>query len=107
VAKFLFELIAEIIVFFIKEPFYLARCAENHVWLQSLAYLADIFSRINELNLSLQGLDINVFSVQGKIESMMEKSQFWERCIESNQTECFCNIHNFLIKKSVKIGSEY
>jgi hypothetical protein len=47
----LFELRAEILVFPIKEPFHLARCAENHVWLQSLAYLADIFSRINQLNL--------------------------------------------------------
>jgi hypothetical protein len=43
----LFELRAEIAGFFIKEPFNLARCAENKVWLHSLAYLADIFSRIN------------------------------------------------------------
>jgi hypothetical protein len=60
----LFELRAEIVVVFIKEPFHLARCAENHVWLQSLAYLADIFSRINELNMSLQGLDIAIVSVR-------------------------------------------
>jgi hypothetical protein len=43
----LFELTAEIVVSFNKEPFHLARCEENHVLLQSLAYLADIFSRIN------------------------------------------------------------
>jgi hypothetical protein len=44
--------------FVIKQSFNLARYAENHVWLQSLAYLADIFSRINELNLSLQCFDM-------------------------------------------------
>jgi hypothetical protein len=72
----LFELRAEIAVFCIKEPFHLARCAENHVWLRSLAYLADIFSRINELNLSLHGLGIRFFSVQDKTESIMKKLQF-------------------------------
>jgi hypothetical protein len=65
--------------------------------------LADIFSRINEFNLSLQGLNISVFSVQDKIESMMKKEQFWERCIESNQTECFCNHHNSLIGNQLKL----
>jgi hypothetical protein len=42
----LFELRAEIIVSFIEEPLRLAICSENHIWLQSLAYSADIFSRI-------------------------------------------------------------
>jgi hypothetical protein len=50
-----------------KEPFHLVRYVENQVLFQSLAYLTDIVSRINELNLSLQGLDISVFSVQDKI----------------------------------------
>jgi hypothetical protein len=103
VAKFLFELRSEIIVSFIKEPFNLTRCAENDVWFQSLIYLADIFSIINELNLSLHGLIISVFSVQGKIESTMKKLQFWERCIESSQTESFCNLHIFLIVNQLKL----
>jgi hypothetical protein len=31
------------------------------------------------------------------------KLQFWERCVESNQTECFCNLHNFLIGNQLKL----
>jgi hypothetical protein len=53
--------------------------------------------------MSLQGLDISVFSVQDKIEFMMKKLQFWERCIESNQTECFRNLHNFLMENQLKL----
>jgi hypothetical protein len=34
---------------------------------------------------------------------MMKKLQFWERCIESNQTECFRNLHNFLIQNQLKL----
>jgi hypothetical protein len=33
---------------------------------------------------------------------MMKKLQFWERCIESNQTEYFSNLHNFIIENQIK-----
>uniref|UniRef100_A0A674JCF8 HAT C-terminal dimerisation domain-containing protein n=1 Tax=Terrapene triunguis TaxID=2587831 RepID=A0A674JCF8_9SAUR len=74
----LFELKTEILVFFNSHPFHLASCMENNVWLQSLAYLADIFSRINYLNFSLQGLNVTVFNVQDRVESMIKKLQFSE-----------------------------
>jgi hypothetical protein len=52
----------------------------------------------------LQGLDISVFSVQDRTESLMKKLQFWESCIESNhQTECFCNLHKFLIEEQLQL----
>jgi hypothetical protein len=34
---------------------------------------------------------------------MMKKLQFWERCIENNQTECICNLHDFLIGNQLKL----
>uniref|UniRef100_A0A674J7L1 HAT C-terminal dimerisation domain-containing protein n=1 Tax=Terrapene triunguis TaxID=2587831 RepID=A0A674J7L1_9SAUR len=99
----LFELRTEILVFFNSHPFHLASCVENNVWLQSLAYLADIFSRINDQNLSLQGLNITVFSVQDQVESMIKKLQFWESCLENNQTECFSNLHDFLAEHKLQL----
>uniref|UniRef100_A0A8C3FIZ9 Uncharacterized protein n=1 Tax=Chrysemys picta bellii TaxID=8478 RepID=A0A8C3FIZ9_CHRPI len=84
-------------------PFHLASCMENNVWLQSLAYLADIFSRINDLNLSLQGLNITVFNVQERVESLIKKLQFWESCLENNQTECFSNFHDFLAEHKLQL----
>uniref|UniRef100_A0A452GFY1 DUF4371 domain-containing protein n=1 Tax=Gopherus agassizii TaxID=38772 RepID=A0A452GFY1_9SAUR len=99
----LFELRTEILVFFNSHPFHLASCMENNVWLQSLAHLADIFSRINDLNLSLQGLNITVFNVQERVESMIKKLQFWESCLENNQTECFSNLHDFLAQHKLQL----
>uniref|UniRef100_A0A8C3HDY0 Uncharacterized protein n=1 Tax=Chrysemys picta bellii TaxID=8478 RepID=A0A8C3HDY0_CHRPI len=89
----LFELRTKILVFFNSHPFHLASCMENNVWLQSLAYLADIFSRINDLNLSLQGLNITVFN----------KLQFWGSCLENNQAECFSNLHDFLAEHKLQL----
>ncbi|CAM4384752.1 unnamed protein product [Lepidochelys kempii] len=93
----------EILVFFNSHPFHLASCMENNVWLQSLPDLADIFSRINYLNLSLQGLSITVFNVQEQVESMIKKLQFWESCLENNQTECFSNLHDFLAEHKLQL----
>uniref|UniRef100_A0A8C0IJU4 DUF4371 domain-containing protein n=1 Tax=Chelonoidis abingdonii TaxID=106734 RepID=A0A8C0IJU4_CHEAB len=100
----LFELRMEILIFFNSHPFHLASCMENNVWLQKLAYLADIFSRINYLNLSLQGLNVTVFNVQERAESLIKKLQFWDSCLETNQTECFSNLLDFLAEQT-SVGS--
>jgi hypothetical protein len=34
---------------------------------------------------------------------MIQTLQFWVRCIESNHTECFSNLHNFLIENQLKL----
>ncbi|GBP70851.1 Zinc finger BED domain-containing protein 5 [Eumeta japonica] len=84
-----FELRDEIRMFFMKN--YL-RCANNHAdhfndfeWLTLVAYLADIFSALNELNLGLQGRDNNIFKVEDKIETMLKKLDVWtNRTIQKN-----------------------
>ena len=43
-------------------------------------YLGDIFSRLNELNLGLQGLSATVFNLRDKIEAMIKKSKLWVDC---------------------------
>ncbi|XP_064416538.1 zinc finger BED domain-containing protein 5-like [Latimeria chalumnae] len=51
-----FELHSEVKVFFTDHPFPLSHCLHDTAWLSRLGYLSDIFSRLNELNLRLQGL---------------------------------------------------
>lgn len=48
---------------------------EEPVWLSHLAYLSDSFSRLNELNLGLQGLSVNVFDVQEKISALIKQKK--------------------------------
>ena len=42
-------------------------------WVAKVAYLADVFSLLNELNISLQGQLKDVFTVQGKIDAFGKK----------------------------------
>lgn len=99
----LYELKNEVYVFLTSHAFHKAKCMEDDIWLQTLAYLADIFSKINSLNLSLQGSNINVYIVQDRIESFIKKLNFWETCFNSNQTECFDTLHDYLVENQLSL----
>ena len=49
-----------------------------------LAYLVDIFSILNKLNLQLQGKGVNLFTHQGIIKAFVEKLQLWINRVENN-----------------------
>ncbi|GBM09810.1 Zinc finger BED domain-containing protein 5 [Araneus ventricosus] len=67
----LFELRHEVLMFFEDHPFTLSSKFYESEWLQQLAYLSDIFSEINKLNLGLQNHSITIFKATDKIESMI------------------------------------
>jgi len=62
-----------------------------------MVYLADIFTYFNELNTSLQGININIFKVQSKIDATLLKWKFWADCILKRNIECFPNLYNILV----------
>lgn len=99
----LFELKSEVEAFFIDHPFHLSSCVSDILWLQKLAYLADIFCKLNELNLSLQGAGVTIFSVHDRIEAMLKKINFWIQCLQMNEYECFGSLSTFLSENSIKL----
>lgn len=100
----LFELRHEIQLFLEDHPFQLASKFYDSDWLQSLAYLSDIFLQINKLNLALQNSSITVFNVSDKIESMMKKLDFWRLLIENRQSEVFETLHSFLSENELRLS---
>ncbi|KAI6651900.1 Zinc finger BED domain-containing protein 5-like [Oopsacas minuta] len=69
---------------------------ENSEWLSQLAYLSDIFSRLKELNLGLQGLSITVFDVNDKINAMVKKLQLFEMKIKAGDVSAFPTLESFI-----------
>ena len=55
-----------------------------------LAYLADIFEALNELNRKLQGRDTNIISHTDNIYAFISKSKLWRRKIMEGNT---CSFH--------------
>lgn len=68
----LFELRNELLVF-LNESFELKECLQDWRWLCQLAYLAGMFSVLNNLNLSLQGKEISIFHIQDKVSATVAK----------------------------------
>ncbi len=92
----LFELHKEVQMFLQDTNFPLSDIFEDTVWLSQLAYLSDIFSRLNELNLGLQGLSINAFDVQDKINALLKKLELFEIKIKTGDVSAFPALENFL-----------
>lgn len=72
----LFELRAEVQMFAMDSKFAKANLFLNDLWLMRLAYLADIFGKLKELNSSLQGRNITPFLVFDRVKAMIKKLQF-------------------------------
>ncbi|XP_059362102.1 zinc finger BED domain-containing protein 5 [Carassius carassius] len=92
----LFELHKEVHMFLQDTNFPLSDIFEDTVWLSQLAYLSDIFSHLNELNLGLQGLSINVFDVQDKINALLKKLELFEIKIKTGDVSAFPALESFL-----------
>ena len=67
-------------------------------WLQKLAYLTDIFLRLNSLNLSLQGRFATVIDFMDKLRSFTMKLELWERKVKDGNLSMFENLDEALGK---------
>ena len=67
----------------------LAASLESDEFVQSVAYIADVMHHLNELNLSLQGQQINVVTACEKVKAFKLKLSLWSRRIENG------NLANF------------
>nr|XP_034838509.1 zinc finger BED domain-containing protein 5-like [Maniola hyperantus] len=67
-------------------------------WLMRLAYLADIFDKLNTVSSSLQGRMITIFTVSDKVSSLKEKIALWIECLGQKRYECFPLLEQFLKK---------
>lgn len=73
----LFGLKSEILLFLLDSTTELSTFFSNEKWLVKLAYLADIFSHLNILNLSLRGPDKNMLYTQDRVNAFVKKLSVW------------------------------
>ncbi|XP_057706890.1 zinc finger BED domain-containing protein 5 [Corythoichthys intestinalis] len=92
-----FELKEEIRVFLEQEHKYEdAAKFSNDNFLAKLAYLTDIFGKLNELNLQLQGKNKHLPQVTDKISSFTRKLALWGRQLDEGRSDAFENLHEFV-----------
>ncbi|XP_041840400.1 SCAN domain-containing protein 3-like [Melanotaenia boesemani] len=65
-------------------------------WVAKLAYLCDIFSQLNELNLSLQGKMTTVFKLADKVAAFKAKLDLWRRRVNRGIFDIFQTVAGIL-----------
>ncbi|KAM4598750.1 protein FAM200A-like [Polymixia lowei] len=85
----LFELRAEVFVFLKEHLHPLAATFEDAEWIVRLAYLADVFTKLNDLNLSLQGKDSHILNMYDKVNGFIKKVNLWERKCKDGDVSFF------------------
>lgn len=58
-------------------------------WLSTLAYLADIFESLNDLNLQMQGRQMNCFVFWNKVEAFKRKLLIWREEVATMDLSAF------------------
>ena len=92
----LFELRDEIKEFLCKVGNEMAEYFETTKFIQNLAYLADVFTALNELNRSLQGQGIGVIHACEKLSAFKEKLQLWIRRVKQGNFVNFPSLQETL-----------
>ncbi|CAK1590342.1 unnamed protein product [Parnassius mnemosyne] len=107
----LFELHDELKIFFTKQPVSahvnkLVELLHDEQWLMQLAYLADIFDKLNVICKALQGRATTKFTVNDKMSSLKNKLAFWIECVEKHNYECFTILNDFLKENELRVSSD-
>ena len=66
-----------------------AKLLASDEWCARLAYMADIFQHLNELNTRMQGGNKILLTNTGKINGFRPKVQFWQQHMESTKLVMF------------------
>jgi hypothetical protein len=70
-------------------------------WLAKLAYLAEIFSLLNELDTSLQGQLTDVFTMRGKMDAFQKKILLWQTRLAEEDLQMFPNLDKYMKEEDV------
>ncbi|CAK1595799.1 unnamed protein product [Parnassius mnemosyne] len=99
-------------VYELRNEFYIYLQTESHNDAQNfinlefiikLAYLCDIFQKLNDLNKSLQGNNTHILQLADKITGFQKKLFLWKRKLEDHvHTDCFPALQCILQENSIK-----
>lgn len=89
-----------------KEKEYYAKI-KDQTFVLKMAYLADFFTEINSLNISLQGNETNILTLQDKIASFLRKLELYQRRVQAGDVSMFTQLSEQLVNnKQDKITFE-
>lgn len=83
------ELTAEFLMFLQDAKSEYASRFSDPIWLLKLAFLADIFCHLNNLNKNLQGGEENILTAKDKVKAFHGKLRLWPTSLQNKTFESF------------------
>ena len=71
-------------------------------WLLKLCYLSDVLEKLNQLNLSLQGENNNIFTLQSVLKAFFKKLNIWIQRAQNDSLKMFSSTDDFLASNNVE-----
>lgn len=97
----LFELRSEVFMFLSEKNHDMKKLFADEEWLSRLAYLADIFDKLNTLNLGLQGPNTTAFTASDKINSFKRKLVLFCSQIQEENLSAFPTLSSFFEENEI------
>jgi len=105
VMKRLYELREEISYFLIERQSSLSKYFDSIEFVHRLAYLTDIFSHLNKVNISIQGKEVTIMDASEKINAFVGKISLWKRRLQSENLPNFPTLEQELSKNNIALSS--
>ncbi|KAL4127373.1 hypothetical protein QTP88_011547 [Uroleucon formosanum] len=96
VLKRVIELSDELCIFLREIKPDLSALLSNEKWMCLASYLADVFDKVNELNVSPQGQSTNILVLTSKLQAFNKKLSSWLNAFNNGDTSMFTSLHDFL-----------
>ncbi|KAM3835905.1 zinc finger BED domain-containing protein 5-like [Diretmus argenteus] len=97
------DLREEVLLFLAEIDSPLVKHMEDAKWVAMLAYLSDIFDRINTLNTSLQGKECHVFLAHDQVSAFKKKLDLWCARVERGSVEMFPTLEDVVEKTGLHL----
>ncbi|XP_045483145.1 zinc finger BED domain-containing protein 5-like [Harmonia axyridis] len=102
-----FELHEEIRIFLQQERHENAKYFTEADFLLKLAYLCDIFEKLNNLNLSLQGNNTHILKLLERIAAFRKKLQLWiKKMNEGSGQDCFPQLYKYAASNELVVSQD-
>ena len=97
----LFQLKDELVMFLTEQKSAFAELFLNDDWVLKLCYLSEIFGKLNDLNISLQGKKCNIYTFKDRIEAFIKKLTIWKNRTDDGNLEMFAATDDYLTEKNL------
>ncbi|XP_042236440.1 protein ZBED8-like [Homarus americanus] len=102
ILKRLIELRAEVSLFFREKESPLSEQFGSEEFIHGLAYLADIFGHMNEVNLAIQGPRVTIMDAAERLQAFLAKLPLWKSSLEADNCANFPLLEEVLVQNGIE-----